>query len=159
MVVHFVDTLTFASKACAKTYGEIRSVDDFAPSIADLPGATDDERAARAIAATAADPLARWGRMAGDNGVGLRGGTFSVNGDTDVRFRLKDLRWVEDLAVRGKVRWHRDTGDVTAEVKGRVPSGQLARFDLAWNDRASDATVTITGSVGPRPVALVVPAP
>ena len=159
IVVSFVDTLATGPKTCAKHYNETRLVDDFAVHTADLPGATPDEKVARAVAQTAADPLARWWAMVGTDGVGLRGGTFSYSGDPVVRFRLKDDRWVDDLPVTGTVTWHRDTGDITAALKATTPEGKQARLTLAWSDWAEQGTVAITGKVGPRPVVITVPAP
>ena len=80
---------------------------------------------ARAAAATAADVVARWWSMYGEDGVGLRGGTFTAKGDTTVRFRLHAVKWVDDLSVNGTIIWQRDTGAIAAKLG---PAGRRQPF-------------------------------
>ena len=101
--------------------------------------------------------FARWWSMYGEAGVGLRGGTFTTTGLDDVRFGLDDLRWVENLAVSGRVRWDRATGEVAATVTcaGRPIAGST----ITWNYNDASATATVSGRVDGVKVALSLPAP
>jgi hypothetical protein len=79
-----------------------------------------------------ADMMARWYSMFGEDGVGLRGGTFHTTGLTNVGFKMSGLKWVDDLEVSGTVRWDRATGAITGEVTmAGVVAGSLT---ITWND-------------------------
>ena len=91
--------------------------------------------------------------------MGLRGGTFTSNGDTRVKFRLKDVKWVEDLAVSGTVVFQRDTGAIQATLVARRTNGSVARLTMDWNDFTPLGRASVTGTIDRRPVALNIPAP
>jgi hypothetical protein len=61
----------------------------------------------------------RWWNNYSGHGVGLRGGTFRYTGSAVVRFRLADVRLVDDLAVSGRVVWDRYAEQVTLHVTAR----------------------------------------
>jgi pimeloyl-ACP methyl ester carboxylesterase len=159
IVVRFVQTRSPGDTSCSRKYAENRLVDTFARRVADMPGSTDDRKVARATAATAADVVARWWSMLGYDGVGLRGGTFTTAGDTKVRFRLQQVRWVEDLTVQGLVTWQRDTGDIQASLVAKRSNGTVARLTLGWNDWEPHATALVIGKVDRRPLTATFPAP
>jgi hypothetical protein len=72
------------------------------------------------VDATVADVIDRWWNNYSGHGVGLRGGTWRYTGGDVVRFRLRDVRLVDDLAVSGRVVWDRYAGTVSAHVTGRT---------------------------------------
>jgi hypothetical protein len=145
--------------SCSREYNETRLVDLFPRHVVGVGKYPPDEQLARTTAATAADVVARWWSMIGEEGVGLRGGTFTATGDTRVVFRLRDVRWVEDLSVRGRVVWERDTGAVRATLVARRPDGERARLTMGWNDWAPGGRALIVGTVDRRPVTLDIAAP
>ncbi len=99
----------------------------------------------------------RWLSAIGFDGVGLRGGRFTSTGLDQVRFRLTGLRYVDDLAVSGRMTWDRATGAIEAEVTLRdAASGRLT---LTWNDYDTHAVASVTGTVDGVPVDLTLPAP
>lgn len=159
VVVRFVQTKAPGDTSCSGKYAENRLVDTFVRRVADMPGSTGDRRVARATAATAADVVARWWSMLGSEGVGLRGGTFTTDGDPAVKFRLKAVRWVRDLAVQGAVTWQRDTGAIQASLVATRDNGTVARLTMRWNDWEPHARATVSGTVGGRPVTAKFPAP
>jgi len=159
IVQRFVRTRAPGDTTCAGEYNETRLVDYFPRRTTDMPGSTEDRKIARATAATAADVIARWWTMLGTEGVGLRGGTFTTWGDPEVRFRLRQVEWVDDLEVNGKVTWQRDTGAIAAKLVGRRADGTVARLTMTWNDWEPQARARIEGKVARRPISLTVPAP
>ncbi len=159
IVVRFVQTKATGDTSCSKKYAENRLVDTFARHVTDVPGSSADRKVARAAAATAADVVARWWSMLGYDGVGLRGGTFTTAGDTAVKFRLKAVRWVDDLAVQGTVTWQRDTGDIQASLVAKRDDGSVARLTMGWNDWEPHAKALVVGKVDRRPITATFPAP
>ena len=95
--------------------------------------------------------------MLGFEGVGLRGGTFTTTGLDDVRFRLDDLRWVENLGVSGRVEWNRATGGVAATVT--CAGAAECRLTITWNYNAAHAMATVTGRIDGARVSITLPAP
>jgi len=147
--------------SCTQRIRPIRTVPAFAAKAADVaPAKADagnaateaDLRIASAAAETAGDVLARYFVNSGGSGVGLRGGGFRFEAfDAGYAFTLDQVRWAEDLAVSGTIRWNQATGDVTAELTLEgAAAGTLA---LAWNDRDTDAMARITGTIDGRAVA------
>jgi hypothetical protein len=138
LVVRFVRTGGDAGDVgCASGYNEIRVVEHYPTNLEAvevLPGVAAGARGQAVIAAanTMADMMARWYSMFGEDGVGLRGGTFHTTGLTNVGFKMSGLKWVDDLEVSGSVRWDRATGAITGEVTmAGVVVGSLT---ITWND-------------------------
>jgi hypothetical protein len=95
--------------------------------------------------------------MYGEEGVGLRGGTFTTTGLDRVRFVLDELAWVANLRVSGRVAWDRTTGASHATLRlSGAASGWLA---LAWNDWEPLAEAHVRGRVGGRRVDVSIAAP
>jgi hypothetical protein len=159
IVQRFVRTLDAGDTSCSRRYNETRMVDLFPRTVVGVGNFPADEQIVRATAATAADVVARWWSMYGEDGVGLRGGTFTAKGDTKVRFRLLNVHWVEDLGVKGRVIWQRDTGEIEATLVARRPDGAISRLTIAWNDWAANGRAVVTGTVDRRTVSLEIPAP
>jgi hypothetical protein len=94
--------------------------------------------------------------MYGYDGIGLRGGQFSTRGYRQVSWTLRDVRWVEDVAVDGRMTWDRTTGKVAAALRLR---GEVrARVRARWNDRERHARAVVWLTVDGRRARLVVPA-
>ena len=119
-----------------------------------LPGHQAPEvtlRIASAATETIGDALARYFQLGTKHGVGLRAGTFVfMPTDTGYAFTLNQAMWTEDLAVSGTIAWNQVTGDIAADVTlSGVATGTL---HVAWNDRQTDATATLTGTIDGRAV-------
>ncbi|HET9019101.1 MAG TPA: alpha/beta fold hydrolase, partial [Acetobacteraceae bacterium] len=138
-----------------------RHAGDMAPATP-LPGNA-ASAAGRALAAaavqTAGDALARWW-LTDSSMPGLRGGKFSVAIDGDeVMVTLQALRWTEDLAVSGRVAWNQATGAVQARLRLSAADGRGGEVQARWNDRATDARATLSGSIGGDALAAETDAP
>jgi pimeloyl-ACP methyl ester carboxylesterase len=164
IVRRFVRTLDAGDTSCAGEYNEIRMVERFVQRSSGLDWGGPRRRTARIAAATAADVMARWNTMVGYRGVGLRGGTFRTRGGSFtserpvVRWRLSDVRWVEDVRVSGSMRWVRDTGAVRASLDVRGPGAAPGRVRLRWNDWRHTATAHASGTLGGERVRFSFPA-
>lgn len=162
IVVAFVATGAVGDTSCAARYPEVRTTDEFPASVRDVDvpagrGSARSRQVAAAAVATVGDVFPRWYAMLGSEGVGLRGGTFGTNGLDFVGFRLRQLRFVDDLAVSGRVTWNRRSGIVDGEIScGRSADCELA---VRWDADAPGATARVTGTVDGVPIALTLPAP
>ncbi len=163
VVRRFVRTLDPGDTSCAQTaYPAVRTTDAFPRRLAsvvaaDGPGAARDRRVVAAVSQTVGDVFPRWWANYEGKGRGLRGGTFSYTGSTQVKFRLRGLRFVRDLPVSGRMHWDRKSGKVIARVHFTgSASGQLR---LVWNEYAADAQAVVRGSVGESRISLTLPAP
>ncbi len=162
IVVEFVRTESPGDTSCASQYQEVRTTDEFPLRLRDVAppsgaGSARQRRVASAVSSTVGDVFPRWFAMLGSEGVGLRGGTFTTTGLDDVRFRLDDLRWVENLGVSGRVRWNRATGEVAATVT--CAGAADCRLTIAWNYNEPHAVATVTGRIDGERVSLTLPAP
>ncbi len=158
LVLDFVQTRVVGDPSCVRSYPPIRLADRFPTSAAGL-GTDVATRAALVTTGTLGDVLARWWSMGGTHGVGLRGGTFETHGFREPVFRLRDVRWVGDVAVGGTLRWDRPSGVVSATVTLRGDGVPGARLRVRWNAWHPMTSALVVGSVGGRPVRLRVPAP
>jgi pimeloyl-ACP methyl ester carboxylesterase len=162
IVVEFVRSRSPGDTSCALQYQEVRTTDAFSQRLGDIAaqsgaGSVHQRRVASAATSTVGDLFPRWFAMLGDAGVGLRGGTFTTTGLDVVHFNLDGLRWVENLAVSGRVKWDRATGEVIANVTcARAADCKLA---IAWNYNAPHAVATVTGKIDGDKVSLTMPAP
>lgn len=162
IVVEFVRTTSPGDTSCSADYQEVRTTDEFPQRLNDVDvasgsGTTRQRRVAAAATATVGDLFPRWVAMLGSEGVGLRGGTFTTSGLENVHFRLDGLRWVENLAVSGRVSWNRSTGAISAHVT--CAGASSCSLDISWNYNASLATANVSGKVDGAKVTLTLPAP
>jgi pimeloyl-ACP methyl ester carboxylesterase len=162
IVVQFVSTRSPGNTSCASQYQEVRTTDEFPMRLADIaapagPGSVRQRRIASAATSTVGDLFPRWFAMLGEQGVGLRGGTFTTTGLDVVNFKLDGLRWIDNVAVSGKVKWDRATGAVTANVTC-APTADCT-LKITWNYNASHAVATVTGKIEGASVSLTLPAP
>jgi pimeloyl-ACP methyl ester carboxylesterase len=160
IIWRFIEQAAVGDTSCAARIRPIRTVPAFAARAAEVPPVTPlagnragpaARRLAAATVETAGDVIARFFANYTGTGAGLRGGRFGFEQFADgYLFTLRRVRWVEDLAVSGTMRWNQTTGEVTARlVLAGAGSGTLK---LTWNDRLTDARVTVTGSVNGRAV-------
>jgi pimeloyl-ACP methyl ester carboxylesterase len=163
IVIRFVATGGDAGDtSCARRYNEVRTVEEFPRHLAEVtpaPGAGRGPRgrAVTATVQTVGDMIARWWSMFGEAGVGLRGGTFTTTGLDRPRFVLRELAWVEDLRVSGRVRWNRTTGAASATV--RLSGATPGRLNLTWNDWDRHARARVRGRVAGVRVDVSIAAP
>jgi pimeloyl-ACP methyl ester carboxylesterase len=169
IVRRFVLTHDAGDTSCAAETPEIAVVERFPRLVADAPNAEilgkmddsapGDRRVAWAVVQTVADAFNRWWNETYGGGVGLRGGTFSVDGPfysfaRPLVISFDEARFVSDVAVSGTVVWHRRAAVAIGRLRVDAPgsSGRVAiRFDT---DRHGDVT-TIIGELGGRRVELV----
>ncbi|MGL5825472.1 MAG: alpha/beta fold hydrolase [Nocardioides sp.] len=163
IVRRFVRDLDPGDTSCAQTaYPPVRTTDSFPARLAAVkalpgPGSLRHRRVAEAVTETVGDVFPRWFAMYGSRGRGLRGGTFTTTGLSKVRFRLNELRLVDEVAVSGRMRWNRSTGRVVARVQ---VSGQASgKLKVSWNEYDHQARARLKGRIGGAPVRLRLPAP
>ncbi len=158
LVLDFVRTTVVGDPSCVESYPPIRLADRF-PRAASVLGASPGIRAAVAATGTLGDVLARWWSMSGARGVGLRGGTFTTGGYRHPVFTLVGVRWVDDVAVSGRLEWDRPSGRVRARLTLRGEGVPRSRLRVRWNAWRPMGSALVVGSVGGRPIRLRVAAP
>jgi pimeloyl-ACP methyl ester carboxylesterase len=147
---------------CAAEVEPIRAPGTFPRTLSDVaPGhgsaSSRARRAGRVAAATVADLMDRWWNNYSGHGVGLRGGTWTYTGGRTVRFRLHDVRQVQDLAVSGRAVWDR-YGEL-ATVDLRVAGAATGTFRGTWDTRRVGAAAVLTGRIDGTRVRVRLPAP
>jgi hypothetical protein len=166
----FVATLDPGQTTCAPSENAVvpgvgafpRSVRDYAPAVPDAGKRDQSTRLDRQIAAvaihTALDALyTRLGRAEGDNGRGLRGGSYSgVFNDTGLTIDLRRTKLVNDVEVSGRFLFGFSVpNDVRLTVKGCGTTGTLATTDSVFSNALDE--MHVTGLIGGRRIALLVP--
>jgi pimeloyl-ACP methyl ester carboxylesterase len=153
IVRRFIRRLDAGDTSCADRIAEVRTVDSFPRSAAEvepaapLPGDGSSENARRAAAvaaATVADAIARWAINYSGASRGLRGGRWSYRGDRVVRFRFSRARFARDVPVSGTATWRMADGAVRARL--RLPG--RGRLQGEWSMQRPLAVATLTGRLG-----------
>jgi TAP-like protein len=143
--------------SCASRIPEVRVVGDYPRRLSGATPATPAKgndagatglRLAAVGAAAVGDAIAQWWYLPGSRGHGLRGGWFTVEGDTSVKFDLHKVRFVADTVVDGQATWNTGTGQVRARVVVKGPGGATATLRMRWNDLARHPRATVTGRTG-----------
>ncbi len=158
LALGFVRTTEIGDTTCAEGYPPIRMAVSF-PRTADQLGPPSPRRVATIAVQSVGDVLARWWSMGTTEGVGLRGGRFVTGGYRTPTFHLRGIRWVQDVAVSGVVRWDRPTGRIRAFVRLAGHGAPASRVRVAWNTWRPEVPASVTGSVGGVAVSLAVPTP
>jgi pimeloyl-ACP methyl ester carboxylesterase len=167
LVRRFVENLEVGAARCAADAPPVRLLERFARRAADLPPAQAlasnrasewQLRYASAAVLTAGDVVTRLRTIAGERGVGLRGGRFTVHERNGSQVaQLAAVRWTEDLAVSGTLE---KSAAPASRVRARL---QLAGIDgallIGWDDDAPGALADIRGRLGGVRVAARMPAP
>jgi pimeloyl-ACP methyl ester carboxylesterase len=152
IVRRFVETLSAGDTSCASQYSPVRLVSRFAQHAADL-GIGDARRRAAVVAAdTVGDVVARWWGNYSGQGVGLRGGTFHTRGYSDVFFRLKGIRWVDDVTLDGHAEWDRTTGLIHARVSVSGAGAAGGTLRMSWYDWDQRPQAEVRGTLDGRRV-------
>jgi pimeloyl-ACP methyl ester carboxylesterase len=102
---------------------------------------------ASAVAETVGDAIARYYVSTSGSEAGLRGGSFVFN-PTSVGydFSLDHVQWASGLFVSGPISWNQLSGAITANVTFTA-TGHSGSIAISWNDRLTEATATLTGTV------------
>jgi hypothetical protein len=93
-----------------------------------------------------------------------QGGKFTTHGGaftqrpSVAKWRLHKVKWVDDVAVSGAMRWHRRTGVVVAAVIVGGAGAVAGRLRLRWNDSARHPWATVRGTLGGQAVRFTFPA-
>lgn len=133
------------------------------PSTAPAAAAAGDLslRCAAAAVLTAGDVLTRVRANGSGRGVGLRGGSFLIQGPTDdARIELSGVRWTEDLPISGQIRWRGARAAVSTRLQwsGPGPCGN-GELQADWPQDASQAVATVRGTIDGAAIDAQLPAP
>jgi pimeloyl-ACP methyl ester carboxylesterase len=118
------------------------------------------ERKVVTVAVAAATDAVQRSTIGSGNGVGLRGGTFQTTFDDNGNqtITLNDYSFSTDVMVSGTVVWGTDlsfTADLT--VNGRGTSGGTLHVEGFWQAPGAVGKFRISGSLGGKQVAVLVP--
>jgi hypothetical protein len=171
---NFIETLQVGDASCAQepvnvfaAVGRFPLLAKFARPAAVNPNGQNQigvpERKVVTVAvATALDAVQR--SIIGNGvGVGLRGGTFSTDyGDGSVwTTTLTNCEFSEDVTVNGTVTFYwgelQMTLDATLTVSGPGTGGGTLQVQGIWMPQAPVGNFTITGTLGEKQVAVLVP--
>ena len=72
---------------------------------------------------------------------------------------LVGVKWVDDLAVDGVVRWDPQSGAVTATLTMVGPGGDTGQMSITWNARVTGALAEVSGNYDGQPIVALLPAP
>jgi pimeloyl-ACP methyl ester carboxylesterase len=156
--------------SCASQIPVVRSVGVFPehvsgePAAQPLPGNRADMAGLQAATATvesAGDAIYRSNYLGGPNGTGLRGGTFTIAASAggSALLTLAGVKWVDDLAVDGVVRWAPQSGAVAATLTMVGPGGDIGQMSITWNARVIGALAEVRGIFDGKPIVAALPAP
>ena len=127
----------------ARTVSELKSVDALRGNQAN----SIELKSAAGALDTVGDVFARFLITFG-GGSGLRGGAFTYGQRPyGYEFELDHVKWTEDLAVTGTIRWYTASGDVSAEVRLSQNGKDLGNLNFAWNDVEVNAIASIAGMI------------
>jgi pimeloyl-ACP methyl ester carboxylesterase len=168
----FLETLEPGDTSCSLTPSTVWPAvgrfpllaQDARPAAPDSSGAnaigTAERRVASVAVATAVDALKRAAMSGGPSGVGLRGGTFAAavdaNGVTTIT--LSDCLFARDVTVNGTLVWGADqslVADLT--VGGAATAGGTLHVEGAWEAPGPVGNFAVSGTLGGKRVAVVVP--
>jgi pimeloyl-ACP methyl ester carboxylesterase len=169
IVRHFIETLEAGDTTCADRAPELRlaprfarRVRELAPATAQAGNATDADRLRAVSAAVLAvgDVLVRAPEIGSGDGVGLRGGRFSVaKTDTGYRLALKGVQWTEDLRVSGAVDAPARAGPAQARLRLDGIPGLSGTLQVEWTEGEPRAQASVKGQLGGAAVAATLDAP
>jgi pimeloyl-ACP methyl ester carboxylesterase len=171
IVRRFIRTLEAGDTSCTERTPEIHVAEAFPTALRSAPQATRlagdrssaaDRRLAWVAGEAVGDALSRWWNVTYGGGAGLRGGRFatdgSYGGNGPLVITLRDVRFVDDAVVDGRVVWTRAAGRLRGvlHVEGAEGAGSLR---LAATTRGPGTPATLAGSIDGRPVEVSVPMP
>jgi pimeloyl-ACP methyl ester carboxylesterase len=159
IVQRFVKNLDPGDTNCVLKVRPVRTVPLFAATageLAPLQALKGDKTtdAQRRIAAagleTVGDVIARYYVTYNFVDTGLRGGSFTYAAtDTGYKFKLKGLKWTNDVAVSGTVTWNQDPASnvIAAQVTLETAGKQVGTLQIRWNDGDINAVASVTGTI------------
>jgi len=172
----FIETLQVGDTSCAKTPETVWPALGRFPLVASqarpadvIPGSANQaglqERKVVTVAvATAVDALKRssisLGNGGSGNGVGLRAGTFqtSIDANGNQTTSLTDCAFATDVTVNGTVLWGADKSFVAdLTISGRGTAGGTLHVEGTWEAPGPVGMFTVSGTLGGRNVAVLVP--
>src|ERR1700722_1821997 len=169
LVRRFLATLSTEDDSCAAGVEPVRLVARFArrseelPAAQALPGNQADEALLRVVTAalqTCADAIARARDNGAGQGVGLRGGTLTVEAaGAGYHLLLHQVRWTSDVAVSGEVTWGGRGGEVHAALTVLAPAAARGKLKLQWSEAGAASRASVRGTLGSQTVAAAAPAP
>lgn len=169
IVRRFIRTAgTAGDTSCVSEYPAVRPVPRFVRTSERLEPATQgtkvkssraDRRVVSGTLLAAGDAMTRWWVNYSGSGVGLGGGTFNYSGGRPVVFTLRDLGFVKDVRVTGRVSWNRDNGAVSATLKVDSAGARDGKLTARWNDWDTPSIAKVRGQIGGREVDLMTSAP
>lgn len=137
----FVKQLSPGDTSCRRAVPEIRLVTRFPGALAEVDAGRPEagnqasarhRKLAVAAAQTASDVISRWWVNYSGESRGLRGGTWTYEGDDVTTFTLDRVVFVSGVRVSGTVEWASD-GSVHADVEVDAPRGERAELELSWS--------------------------
>ncbi|MDA0160760.1 alpha/beta hydrolase [Solirubrobacter ginsenosidimutans] len=166
----FLRTLTIGDATCADSATfDNPAVTAFPRRASESPAATagpgnrGDLRLARVAADATIDAFKRGilNRFSGGDGTapGLRGGSVHADGDEHWTATLDGIRWTDDVAVSGTLRWSFDGGPFEADLRVDGPGRNDGTLHLAGGFLIHGAprSIAITGTLTGRRVVASVP--
>jgi pimeloyl-ACP methyl ester carboxylesterase len=157
IVRRFVRVKSAGDTSCALRFAEVRVVRSFPRTVAEADPATRvrgdrstlrDRRAAAVAAAVVGDALARWQINYSGVDQGLRGGTWSYEGDDVQTFTFNRARLARDLAVSGTARWTLASGAVVADLVLRDARGRrLGSVRVRFSENGPRRPARLAGTV------------
>jgi pimeloyl-ACP methyl ester carboxylesterase len=173
----FLADLNTGDESCARQVPPVRLVPRFArraqqldpaqpatnhPQAGELLRDDSTEAALRTVTAvllTCADVIAH-APGGGEQGAGLRGGTFRVKKSGDAfRADLRGVLFTDDVPVSGYIIWRARGGPVHAWTVVGPEDKQRGYLDIEWSEAVSEARARIDGVLDERPVHAEAPAP
>ena len=169
VVRRFLETLDVGDTSCVTDVPEVRLVPRFARHVTELEpaqaraGNVADPMQLSAVSAAVlamGDALVRAPDIASGDGVGLRGGSFSVfQSHRSYRLELRGLRWTDDLAVTGIAEAPFRSGAAHAVLQLRGALELSGRLEVDWHEGESLALASVRGTLGGRVVLAELAAP
>jgi len=172
IVRHFLEDLTTGDESCAAAVPPVRLLARFARHASELApaealaGNEASEAQLRAVSAalqTCGDVIFRATEYGPGEGVGLRGGSFTVTGvagtPNGYRLTLRAVRWSEDLAVSGRIDSPGESGPVHARLTLQGPLSSRGTLELGWTEGTAAARAEVHGEWDGHPVRAAAPAP
>jgi pimeloyl-ACP methyl ester carboxylesterase len=169
IVRRFVTTMQTADTRCIQTVPAVRLLGEFARHLSELAPAhplagnaatTEQLRAVTAALLTAADVIGRVETNTNGEGVGLRGGTFSIKVQSDRdSLTLRSVRWTEDLAVSGKLTHPEQSGRVEGTLTLSGANTFSGPLSVSWTEGAAQARAQVHGKLGNAEVVAEMVAP
>jgi pimeloyl-ACP methyl ester carboxylesterase len=169
IVRRFVRSQDAGDTSCASQTPEINVLESFPERVTDAPQArpagpgdestAGDRQVAWVAVETVADAFNRWwNELYGGTGVGLRGGSYEIRGRwlsfaAPLVITFLETRFVADVAVSGKVVWHRRAAVAIGRLRVQPPNATGTLRIVFDTDRASDVTL-VGGRLGGRRIAL-----